>query len=90
MKNFLKNYKYNFFTLTPKLKEDRQTFWDFRIDDIAEMFPYYVGFGILFWVLYLINYLGNPTKVLLIQFFIFSCQQTIRLIVWLIGRRFKK
>ena len=47
----------NVFTLKPKTKENKELFWNFRSEDMALLFPFYVGIGaILFSVVVLYNY----------------------------------
>ena len=90
MKIFNSNRKYNLLTLRPTTKEDRKEFWNFRSEDINEMFTYYVGFGFLYLALHLFNYVKDPTRPLLSQLASYSVLVALRFVVWLIGKSYKK
>ena len=81
-------------TLRPETEEDRQKFWDFRVEDIAEMFGYYAVTTGLFWLIQLTLFIiAEPEDRgdILISVILESLSFVTTSIVWvMISSRFKK
>ena len=87
---FNKNRKYSILTLSPRLNEDREEFWEFRVEDVTEMFVYSVVFGAILWITILLSLINEPIGILYKQFIIMSIQVAGRIIVWLLRKKLKK
>ena len=81
--------EYNSVTLQPKDKEESKRFWNFRIDDIAEMLIVPFIFSALLWLIIIINFFDeiylNPGVILLR-----SLHTLLLFVSWYLGTKYKQ
>lgn len=81
-------------TLTPETEEDRRKFWDFRVEDIAEMFSYYAVAAVIFWVIQLTLYIlsaPDERSAVMPSVLLESLSLVLTSMVWvMLKSRFKK
>ena len=91
MKCFNHNRKYSILSLRPHNEEDRQLFFEYRADDVIEMFNYRLGYEIIYSVNILIQYMLNfeseqmRSKMIFRTFYLL-----MHVMAWLFGLRFKR
>ena len=85
------NKRYSLATLRPTSNEERKLFWEFRCDDIIEMYDFKCIFSILLFLGFLINYSNeHKTEDMLYRLARRLVNLLFYLIVWLIARRFRR
>ena len=78
-------------TLRPIKKKERQLFWDFRADDIVDMFNVKCSIAIITWLVALVFYcLDTSDSENYIRLIGFSLYVLLYFVTFLITRRFKK
>ena len=88
MKN--KSHKYSKLILTPKDKDERARFWDFRVEDISGTLPYFVMFYVIIWISYLFAYFMGPTNVTLINLLLSKVMLALWVATYFARKRFKR
>ena len=64
--------KYNLVTLIPKDKEERKDFWNFRFDDMIEIWIWTCIFEGVFWLGVLFSLIWSQGKLELIRLFLYT------------------
>ena len=89
---FSSRKRYSLVTLKPTSKEERKLFWEFRCEDIVEMYDYKCFFTVALLLIFLLNYFDD-LKAENMQYRLIRRLVNLALIaiVWLIARakRFK-
>ena len=83
--------RYSLGTLRPTSKEERKLFWEFRVDDIIEMFDFKIICDVLLLLAFLLNYSSDDkTEDMLYRLGRRLINLLFYFIVWLIAKRFKR
>ena len=56
-------HKYSRFKLKPHDEHKKALFWDFRCEDIATTLEYMVMFNTYYWIVTIVQYMIDPSKV---------------------------
>ena len=91
MKFFNHNRKYSLLTLRPHNEEDRKLFFEFRADDVIEMFNYRLGMEFCFWFSILVQYMFKfDDKDMRNKLYFRSVYFIMHVVVFFLGLRFKR
>ena len=90
MKCIRLNNNYNPFTLLPRKANDKQAFWNFRSNDIAEMYTVYIGMYSFRAIQRIFDEVNEHSQLNLNKMYAQLIQVAVQIILWLIGRRFQK
>ena len=82
--------KYNKITLQPKNEVEKDLFWQFRVDDIAETMGFFIIFNICFWIVSVLAFITDSSNGSLTKALLYTGFLTLYIIVWKIRNRFKK
>ena len=83
--------RYSLVILRPTSNEERKLFWEFRCDDIVEMFDFKCIFNVLLFLGFLIDY-SNEYKTEDMRYRLARriVNLLLYLMVWLIARKFRR
>ena len=90
MQNIFVDKNFHPGTLLPYKEEDRKKFWNWRSNDIFEMFTFILTMSISYELFYFYNLVTDYNLIRLYRMYTNTVRTLIQLIFWFLGRRYKQ